>query len=180
MRHLQQINPNGKIPAIVDTDAGGEQPLAVFESGAILIYLAEKFDSPLLPKDVAGRSRAIQWLMFQMSAVGPMFGQAGYFARFAPEPVPAAIERYTNEAHRILSVLEGRLSESAYLAGPDYTIADIATWPWIMGTSNIGLDLAPYPAVSAWAQEIGERPAVQRAMLIGAASLSPHPKRNSK
>ena len=121
-----RINPNGRIPAIVDRDAGD---FAVFESGAILLYLAEK-TGRLLPADAKGRSRAIQWLMFQMGGVGPMQGQANVFFRYSPEKIPFAIERYQNETRRLYEVLDRRLGETEYLAG-DYSIADIATWPWV-------------------------------------------------
>ncbi|MCX7355524.1 MAG: glutathione S-transferase N-terminal domain-containing protein, partial [Alphaproteobacteria bacterium] len=122
------INPNGKIPAIVDPDGPDGKPMAVFESGAILIYLAEKAGK-LLPKDARGRSVAIQWLMFQMGGVGPMFGQAHHFRRFAPEKIPYAVDRYTNETKRLYDVLDRRLKDVEFLAG-DYSIADIATYPW--------------------------------------------------
>lgn len=158
------INPNGKIPAIVDRDGSGDTPIAIFESGAILIYLAEK-SGQLLPADPTGRFAALEWLMFQMAGVGPMFGQAGFWSR-NKESVPAALARYKSEAERLTGVLELRLGQSPYLAGPDYSIADIATWPWIAAAGFIGLDLQPYPALRRWHALIGERPAVQRGMAV--------------
>ena len=162
------INPNGKIPAIVDRDAVGGTPITVFESGAILIYLAEK-TGQLLPPDPVGRFAALEWLMFQMAGVGPMFGQAGFWSR-NKESVPPALARYKGEAERLLGVLERRLGESPYLAGPDYTIADVATWPWVGAAGFIGLDLEAYPALRLWQSAIGERPAVQRGMAVAPRS----------
>lgn len=158
------INPNGKIPAIVDLDAVGGSPVTVFESGAILIYLAEK-TGQLLPADLLGRFATLEWLMFQMAGVGPMFGQAGFWTR-NKESVPPALARYKGEAERLLGVLEIRLADSPYLAGPDYTIADVATWPWIGALGFIGLDLQGYPVLRQWHATIGERPAVQRGMAV--------------
>ena len=138
------INPNGRIPAIVDRDApGGEGAFAVFESGAILVYLAEK-TGKLLPTDAKGRSRALQWLMFQMGGVGPMMGQANVFTRYFPERIPSVIDRYRRESRRLFEVLDGHLARNEYLAG-DYSIADIANWSWVHihewpGVSVEGLD----------------------------------------
>ncbi|RVT97858.1 glutathione S-transferase family protein [Rhodovarius crocodyli] len=160
-----KITPNHRIPAIVDPDGPGGD-FALFESGAILIYLAEKVDSPLLPQDPAARYTALQWLMFQMGGVGPMFGQYNHFAAYAPEKLPYAITRYTNEVARLHRVLEKRLSESPYLAGPDYSIADIATFPWIRNPGRRGIDLAAYPAVQRWHDAIAARPAVQRGVEV--------------
>lgn len=159
------VNPNSKIPAIVDQDTG----LNVFESGAILIYLAEK-TGKFLPTDLVGRSQTLQWLMFQMGGVGPMFGQMNHFRYFAPEQIQYGIERYTNEAKRLLGVLDKQLSINAYLAGNDYTIADMATLPWInsyqvMG-EKAGLTLEPFPQVKRWHDELMARPAVQRGMKV--------------
>jgi GSH-dependent disulfide-bond oxidoreductase len=161
------INPNGKIPAIVDNDGPGGKPLRVFESGAILIYLADKTRSDLLPEDPVRRSATLQWLMWQMSGVGPMFGQAGYFGKFAKEKVPFAIERYTAEANRLLAVLDTQLASNEYIAGASYSIADIATWPWIAGAEFIGLPLTTYPSVKRWLTLIGSREAVQRGRRVG-------------
>jgi GST-like protein len=153
-----KLNPNGRIPTIVDHDNGG---FAVFESGAILIYLAEK-TGKLLPKDVKGRSLAIQWLMFQMGGIGPMMGQANVFYRYAPEKIPYAIERYQREVRRLLEVLDTRLGEAEYLGG-DYSIADIATWPWVKaGQAMIG----DSPRIAAWLERVGARPGVQRGFQV--------------
>ena len=160
-----KINPNHRIPALVDPDGPGGD-FALFESGAMLIYLAEKVDSPLLPKDPATRYRALQWLMFQMGGVGPMFGQYNHFAAYAPEKIPYAITRYGNEVQRLHRVLEKRLSESEYLAGPDYSIADIATFPWIRNPDRRGIDLNDYPAVKRWHDAIAARPAVARGVEV--------------
>jgi GSH-dependent disulfide-bond oxidoreductase len=158
------INPNSKIPAIIDRDGPGGAPLAVFESGAILIYLAEK-TGKLLPRDAVARMAALQWLMFQMGGVGPMFGQAHHFLRAAPEPVPYGIERYTKETRRLYGVLDRRLGEAAYLAG-DYSIADIATFPWVARHEWHKVELAEFPHVARWYAAIAARPAVARGMRV--------------
>jgi GSH-dependent disulfide-bond oxidoreductase len=158
------INPNSKIPAIVDSDGPGGGPVSIFESGAILIYLAEK-TGKFLPKDARARLAALQWLMFQMGGVGPMFGQAHHFLRAAPEPVPYGIERYTKETRRLYGVLDGRLKEAAYLAG-EYSIADIATFPWVARHEWHKVDLAEFPSVQRWYRAIGARPAVARGMAV--------------
>ncbi len=156
----RRINPNGRLPAIVDDDPiGGGEPLAVFESGAILLYLAEK-SGQLLPADPRRRSQAQQWLMWQMASFGPMQGQAHHFIRYAPEGQTYAVERYRNETIRLLHVLEGRLREAAYLAEA-YSIADIAVWPWTRAIRAIGLDFSEFPSVRRWFEAIGARPAVQ-------------------
>jgi GSH-dependent disulfide-bond oxidoreductase len=159
------INPNAKIPAIVDADGPEGGPFAVFESGAILIYLAEKAGQ-FLPADAAGRSRVIQWLMFQVGGLGPMLGQAQHFRRFAPQPLPYAIERYTQEAIRLYSVLEKRLGESEYLGGAGYSIADIAAYPWVGRAEWQGVPLADFPQVRRWLDAVGRRPAVMRGMQV--------------
>jgi GSH-dependent disulfide-bond oxidoreductase len=154
------INPNGRLPAIIDHDPiGGGAPLAVFESGAILLYLADK-SGQLLPSDPRRRSQAQQWLMWQMASFGPMQGQAHHFIRYAPAGQTYPIERYRNETIRLLHVLEGRLREAEYLA-EDYSIADIATWPWVRATRAIGLTLDDFPSVQRWFAAIAARPAVQ-------------------
>jgi GST-like protein len=155
------INPNGKIPAIVDSDGPGGRALTVFESGAILLYLAEK-TGQLLPAAAEERWQAIQWLQFQVSSLGPMLGQAQHFHHYATERVPYAEQRYVGEAQRLYGVLERRLSQSPYLAGEQYTIADVATWPWIRAWKVQGVDLNSYPNVARWLREIDERPAVIR------------------
>lgn len=152
------INPNGRIPAIVDHDEGD---FAVFESGAILLYLAEK-TGKLLPADVRGRSRAIQWLMFQMGGIGPMMGQANVFFRYAPEKIPFAIDRYQRESRRLFEVIERRLSESEWLAGDEYSIADIANWSWVRTHEWSGVSIEGLPALERWLAAIAARPAVER------------------
>ena len=180
------INPNSKIPAIVDSDGPDGKPIAVFESGAILIYLAEKtgklipagapFGAPTLRDAKAGAASAapaapraryevLQWLMFQMGGVGPMFGQAHHFRRFAPEKVPYGIERYTKETRRLYGVMDKRLGGAGYLAG-DYSIADIATFPWVARFEYQGVDLAEFPNVKRWFDAIAARPAVARGMAV--------------
>ena len=159
------ITPNHRIPAIVDHDGPGGAPLRLFESGAILVYLAEK-SGRLLPADPAARYTALQWLMFQMGGVGPMFGQYNHFASYAPERLPYAIERYTHEVARLHRVLDKRLSEAAFLAGDEYGIADIATFPWVTAPKKRGIDLADYPSVRRWHDAIAARPAVQRGMAV--------------
>jgi GSH-dependent disulfide-bond oxidoreductase len=159
------ITPNHRIPAIVDPEGPGGAPLRLFESGAILIYLAEKARR-LIPSDAVQRYTCLQWLMFQMGGIGPMFGQYNHFAGYAQEKVVYAIERYTNEVKRLHRVLEKRLSESEYLSGPDYSIADIATFPWIRNPDRRGIDLADYPAIRRWHDAIGARPAVQRGVAV--------------
>jgi glutathione S-transferase len=156
-----KINPNGRIPAIVDRDEGD---FAVFESGAILIYLAEKTGC-LLPSDPRGRSIALQWLMFQMSGVGPMQGQANVFFRYAPEKIPFAIERYQKETRRLYEILDGELTEREYLAG-DYSIADVATWPWVRIHGWAGVEIDGLPHLQRWLERVGERAAVAKGWQI--------------
>ncbi|OIQ67408.1 disulfide-bond oxidoreductase YfcG [mine drainage metagenome] len=151
------INPNGRIPAIVDRD---EDDFAVFESGAILIYLAEK-TGQLMPSDTKGRSRVIQWLMFQMGGVGPMMGQANVFYRYFPEKIQPAIDRYQGESKRLLRVLDGHLKTHEFLAG-DYSIADIANWAWVRTHRWSGVDIDDLPSLLRWRDAIRARPAVQR------------------
>lgn len=159
-----RINPNHKLPAIVDHDpADGGGPFAVFESGAVLQYLAEKTGRFLAPSGRA-RSRAIQWLTWQMAGLGPMGGQASHFLRYAPAGQDYATARYTRELERLLQVLEGRLSEAPYLAGDEYTIADMAVWPGRASSFVMGLGLEAYPAMLAWFERVRARPAVARVM----------------
>jgi GST-like protein len=158
------VNPNSKIPAIVDPYGPGGGPITVFESGAILIYLAEK-TGRFLPAEPRGRIETLQWLMFQMGGIGPMFGQTHHFRRFAPEPIPYAIERYTKETRRLYGVLDARLAQAEYLAGA-YSIADMATWPWTVRHDWQGIDLAEFPHVSRWSESIAARPAVQKGMAV--------------
>ena len=159
------LTPNHRIPAIVDPDGPGGKRIELFESGAILIYLAEK-TGRLMPTDPIERYTCLQWLMFQMGGVGPMFGQYNHFATYAPEKLPYAIERYSNEVKRLHLVLNKRLSQAAYLAGDDYSIADIATFPWIRYADKRGIDLTEYPAVKRWHDEIAARPAVLRGVEV--------------
>ncbi|WP_027284166.1 glutathione S-transferase family protein [Rubritepida flocculans] len=160
------ITPNHRIPAIEDPEGPEGRPLALFESGAILIYLCEKTGSSLLPAAGEARHLCLQWLMFQMGGVGPMFGQYNHFAAYAPEKIPYAITRYANEVQRLHRVLEKRLAQSAYLAGPDYTIADIATFPWVRNPDRRGIDLAHFPSVKRWHDAIAARAAVQRGVAV--------------
>ena len=162
-----KVSPNNKIPAIVDPDGPGGKPISLFESGAILFYLAEK-TGKLLPADPAGRYETMVWLMFQMAGVGPMFGQAHHFRRFAKEQVPYAIDRYTNETHRIYGVMDKRLGEVPYLAGQEYSIADVATFPWVARWEWHGIDWANYPNLKRWFDNVGARPAVQKGMAVPA------------
>jgi glutathione S-transferase len=159
------LNPNGRIPTLIDHDA---RDFAVFESGAILVYLAEKSDM-LLPKDVQGRSLVMQWLMFQMGGIGPMMGQANVFFRYAPEKIPYAIERYQREVRRLFEVLDRRLADHRYLAG-DYSIADIATWSWVQGHDWSGVSLSGLAHLERWHDAIAARPAVQRGKAVPPAS----------
>ncbi|WP_293392284.1 glutathione S-transferase N-terminal domain-containing protein [Nevskia sp.] len=156
-----KINPNGRIPAIVDRDEGD---FAVFESGALMIYLAEKYGR-LLPSDRRGRSEVIQWLMFQMGGLGPMQGQANVFFRYAPEKIPYAIERYQTETKRLYKVLDTRLADREFLCG-DYSIADIANWSWASIHFWAGVNIADLPNLQRWIETIRARPAVQRGIVI--------------
>jgi GST-like protein len=155
------ISPNNKIPAIVDHDAADGGAISMFESGAILIYLAEKCGR-LLPTGLRPRLETLQWLMFQMGNVGPFFGQAHHFRRFASEQVPYAIERYTKETRRLYGVMDKHLTTAEYLAAGEYTIADVATFPWAARHPWQGVDLAEFPNVKRWYDAIWERPAVQK------------------
>ena len=158
------INPNNRIPAIVDPEGLEGKPLKLFESGAILIYLGEK-TGKFIPRDPRTRIICLQWLMFQMGGVGPMFGQAHHFIRNAKEQVPYGIQRYTEETRRLYGVLQTRLSEAAFLAD-DYSIADIATYPWVARHEWHKVDLADFPAVKHWFDTIAARPAVARGMAV--------------
>ncbi len=162
-----KISPNNRIPAIVDSDGPNGKPYSIFESGAILLYLAEK-TGKLWPEDTRSRYDVMQWLMFQMGNVGPMFGQNGYFQGYCPEDVPLARERYHNVTKQLYSVMDKRLSESAYLASDDYSIADIATYPWTLPKQQNmhKIDANDYPNVIRWGQEIAARPAVQRGLAV--------------
>jgi GSH-dependent disulfide-bond oxidoreductase len=165
-----KISPNHRVPAIVDTDGPGGKPYSVFESGAILLYLAEK-TGKLCPEDLKTRYDVMQWLMFQMGNVGPMFGQNAYFQDYCPEDIPLAKKRYLDVGKQLYGVLDKRLAESAYLAGDDYSIADVATFPWTMIKQRTMHKIAieDYPNVLRWNEEVSQRPAVQRgiAMMSG-------------
>jgi len=159
------IDPNSKIPAIVDSDGPDGKPFPLFESGAILIYLSGK-TGKFLPAATSGKYVALQWLMFQMGGVGPFFGQVHHFLRAAKEPVPYAIDRYVKEKDRLYGVLDKRLGEAKYLAGTEYTIADIATYPWVARYEWHKTDLNQFPNVKRWFDAISQRPAVQRGMKV--------------
>ena len=159
------ISPNNKIPAITDPDGPDGKPISLFESGAILLYLAGK-TGKFLPQSVTARYEVLQWLMFQMGGVGPMLGQAHHFRIYAPEKIDYAINRYTNEAKRLYGVMDKRLAKSKYIGGPEYSIADIAIFPWLRSWKNQGIDWADYPHLKGWFDEIAARPAVQRGVEV--------------
>jgi GSH-dependent disulfide-bond oxidoreductase len=166
------ISPNNKIPALVDPDGPGGKTISLFESGAILLYLAGK-TGRFMPTDVAAKYEVLQWLMFQMGGVGPMLGQAHHFRIYAPEKIPYAVERYTNEAKRLYGVMNKQLGKSTYIAGPEYSIADIAIFPWLRSWKNQGIDWADYPHLRGWFDEIAKRPAVLRGVEVLAAERKP-------
>ena len=159
------ISPNNKIPAIVDPDGPDGQPISVFESGAILMYLAAK-TGRFLPSDLRGRYRTLEWLMFQMGSVGPMLGQTHHFRMYAPEKIPYAIDRYSNETKRLYGVMDTRLKSSEFIAADEYTIADIAIFPWLRSWQNQGIDWDDFPNLKAWFDGIAARPAVQRGVEV--------------
>ena len=159
------ISPNNKIPAIVDADGPDGKPISLFESGAILVYLAGKANKFLGTTD-REKFTVLQWLMFQMGGVGPMLGQAHHFRIYAPEKIEYAVNRYTNEAKRLYGVIDQQLAKTPYIAGSDYTIADIATYPWLRSWANQGIDWADYPNAKRWFDLIGERAAVQRGVTV--------------
>jgi len=163
------ISPNNKIPAIVDSDGPEGKPLALFESGAILFYLAEK-TGRFLPLDPVGRYTTMQWLMFQMGGVGPMLGQAHHFRIYAPEKIEYAVNRYSNEAKRLYGVMDKQLGVTRYLAGNEYSIADIAAFPWTRSWKNQGIELDEFPNVKRWFDEISARPAVVRGVEVLASA----------
>lgn len=160
-----KISPNNKIPALVDPDGPDGKPVSLFESGAILVYLASK-TGRFLPKSDRAKFETLQWLMFQMGGVGPMLGQNHHFRIYAPEKIAYAINRYTNEANRLYGVIDRRLAESRYLAGPQYSIADMATFPWLRNWKNQGVVLDEYPHLKKWFDTIAARPAVQRGVQV--------------
>lgn len=159
------VSPNNKIPAIVDSDGPEGSPISLFESGAILVYLAEK-TGRFLPSDPKSRYATLQWLMFQMGGLGPMLGQTHHFRIYAPQQIEYAVNRYTNEAKRLYGVMDRQLGKTAYLAGDEYTIADIAAFPWTRSWRNQGLELANFPNVARWHETIAARPAVQRGVEV--------------
>ncbi len=160
------VSPNNKIPGIVDSDGPGGEPLSMFETGAILIYLAEKTESELYPKDLKKRMVTLQWLMWQMGGVGPMFGQAHHFMFNPSEVVPYGQERYHKEAKRLYKVMNTQMQDNRYLAGDDYTVADIATFPWVDRKNRHQVDLDEFPNVKRWHEELWERPAVKKGMEV--------------
>lgn len=172
--HFLSLNPNGKIPAIVDPDGPGGKPLALFESGAILLYLAEKTDR-LIPADSASRYETIQWVFFQMAGVGPMFGQLGFFYKFAGKEIEdkRPLDRYANESKRLMGVLEGRLKDRQWIMGDEYTIADIATFPWVRTLRDFYqaddvIGFADFPKAIEWLERCLARPASQKGLNIPA------------
>ena len=166
------ISPNNKVPALVDPDGPDGEPIALFESGAILLYLASK-TGRFLPEALRGKWSVMQWLMFQMGGVGPMLGQAHHFRIYAPEKIPYAVDRYTNEARRLYGVMDRQLARSTYLAGPEYTIADMAVFPWLRSWKNQGIDWNDFPHLKGWFDEIGKRPAVMRGVEVLADKRRP-------
>ncbi len=159
------ISPNNKVPALVDPDGPDGKPINVFESGAILLYLASK-TGRFLPTDLRARWEVLQWLMFQMGGVGPMLGQAHHFRIYAPEKVPYAVDRYTNEAKRLYGVMNKRLAKSKYMGCNEYSIADIAIFPWLRSWKNQGIDWNDFPHLKGWFDEIAARPAVMRGVEV--------------
>ena len=167
-----KISPNNKIPAITDHEGPDGKPISLFESGAILVYLAAK-TGKFLPDTDRARYEVLQWLMFQMGTVGPMLGQNHHFRLYAPEKLEYAVQRYTNEAKRIYCVIDGRLSQNEYLGGSRYSIADIATFPWLRSWERQGIVLGEYPFLQAWFNKMAERPAVQRGLKVMAEFRRP-------
>jgi len=166
------ISPNNKIPAIVDPNGPDGAPMSVFESGAILLYLASK-TGKLLPSSTRGKFEVMEWLMFQMGGVGPMLGQAHHFRIYAPEKIEYAVDRYTNEAKRLYGVMDKRLGTHKYIAGSSYSIADIAIFPWLRSWKNQGIDWVDFPNLKGWFDEIAARPAVQRGVDVLAGHRRP-------
>ena len=166
------VSPNNKIPAIVDADGPDGKPISLFESGAILVYLAGK-TGKLMPSTDRAKFDVLQWLMFQMGGVGPMLGQAHHFRLYAPEKLPYAIERYTNEAKRIYGVIDKQLASNRFIAGRTYSIADIAIFPWLRSWENQGVTLTEYPHLKAWFDGIAARPAVKRGVAVLADRRKP-------
>ena len=166
------ISPNNKIPAIVDPNGPDGAPISLFESGAILMYLAGK-TGKFIPVSARGRYEMLEWLMFQMGGVGPMLGQAHHFRLYAPEKIPYAVDRYTNEARRLYGVMNKRVAKTKYIAGDEYTIADIAIFPWLRSWEKQGINWVDYPHLKGWFDEIAARPAVQRGVEVLASRRKP-------
>ena len=166
------ISPNNKIPALVDPDGPDGEPISIFESGAILVYLAAK-TAKLMPADARGKYEVLEWLMFQMGGVGPMLGQAHHFRIYAPEKIEYAVDRYTNEAKRLYGVMNKQLANNRYIAGPEYSIADIAIFPWLRSWKNQGIDWNDHPHLKGWFDETAARPAVRRGVEVLAAQRKP-------
>jgi len=174
------ISPNNRIPAIVDSDPlGGGDPLSIFETGAILLYLAEK-TGRFIPADPRGRYAVVQWLMWQMGGLGPMLGQNGHFKLYAPEKLPYAIDRYARETARLYGVLDRRLAEADYVAGSDYTIADMAIFPWIMTHKRQEISLDDYPNIARWYAVCRARPALQAGLALMKDAINRNPQDNAK
>ena len=161
-----KISPNNKMPAIVDPEGPGGGPISLFESGAILIYLAEK-TGQFFPQAPRERYEILSWLMFQMGHVGPMLGQAHHFRGYAPEKIEYAIDRYTNEAARLYSVMDRHLADNDYFVGNEYSIADVAVYPWLVPYERQGQDMNDFPNLYRWFEQVGARPAVQRGLAVG-------------
>ncbi|QLC25026.1 thiol:disulfide oxidoreductase [Parasphingopyxis algicola] len=174
------ISPNNRIPAIVDHEPLGDgEPHAVFETGAILVYLAEK-TGQFLPFDPVGRSKVRQWLMWQMGGLGPMLGQHGHFKLYAPEHIPYAIDRYAREAKRLYGVLDRQLADNDYVAGADYSIADMACFPWIQTYKRQEIDLAEFPNVKRWYEQLKQREALRRGMDLGRDRINRNPQQQAQ
>mgnify|MGYP000045841286 FL=1 len=167
-----KISPNNKIPALVDSEGPDGQAISLFESGAILVYLAAK-TGKFMPKSDRAKYEVLQWLMFQMGGLGPMLGQAHHFRIYAPEKIDYAVTRYTNEAKRLYGVLDKRLQSSPWVGGKSYSIADMAIFPWLRSWQNQGIDWADYPHAKAWFDKIAARPAVQKAVQVLADARKP-------
>lgn len=167
-----KISPNNKIPALMDPQGPGGQPISLFESGAILLYLAAK-TGKFLPKSDRAKWKVLEWLMFQMGGVGPMLGQAHHFRLYAPEKIEYAVNRYTNEAKRLYGVMDRQLAHHEYIAGKQYSVADIAIFPWLRSWQNQGIDWADHPRLKVWFDTIAARPAVQRGVAVLADARKP-------
>jgi len=167
-----KISPNNKMPAMIDSDGPDGKPMSMFESGAMLLYLASK-TGKFLPEDIRDRWSTLQWLMFQMGGVGPMLGQAHHFLGYAPEKIPYAMNRYSKEANRLYGVMDRRLAESKFIACDEYTIADMAIMPWLRSYKNQGVEMDEYPQVKRWFDGIAARPAVQRGLAVLADRRKP-------